>query len=119
MQTAAVTDYAAHPLSFYFQLRLRVTINTDNRLVTDTTVSKELLLCHQHSASTSTTSGDRGLRLQERVLPYREKGRPLARDTKELDAIQLPDAGRQESRPVELSRRRTRGELAEDRAKPV
>ena len=46
VQTGAVDDLATHPLKLYFDLGLRVTINTDNRLVTDTTVSKELWLCH-------------------------------------------------------------------------
>lgn len=46
VQTGAVRDIARHPLKLYFDLGLRVTVNTDNRLVTDTTVSKELWLCH-------------------------------------------------------------------------
>jgi adenosine deaminase len=46
VQTGAVRDLASHPLKFYFDLGLRVTINTDNRLVTDTTVSQELWHCH-------------------------------------------------------------------------
>jgi adenosine deaminase len=46
VQTGAVTDLARHPLKLYFNLGLRVTINTDNRLITDTTVSKELWLAH-------------------------------------------------------------------------
>jgi adenosine deaminase len=46
VQTGAVRDLASHPLKLYQQLGLRVTINTDNRLVTDTTSSKELWLCH-------------------------------------------------------------------------
>src|SRR5262247_2824782 len=46
VQTGAVRDLASHPLKLYFNLGLRVTVNTDNRLVTDTTVSKELWLCH-------------------------------------------------------------------------
>ena len=48
IQTRAAESFAAHPLPFYYAYGLRVTVNTDNRLVTDTTVSKELLLCHQH-----------------------------------------------------------------------
>ena len=39
-------DLASHPLKLYYDLGLRVTVNTDNRLVTDTTVSKELWLTH-------------------------------------------------------------------------
>jgi adenosine deaminase len=46
VQTGAVHDLSSHPLKLYFNLGLRVTVNTDNRLVTDTTVSKELWLCH-------------------------------------------------------------------------
>src|SRR4029077_10328379 len=46
VQTGAVRDLASHPLKLYFDLGLRVTINTDNRLVTDTTVSRELWHCH-------------------------------------------------------------------------
>jgi adenosine deaminase len=46
VQTGSVPNFAAHPLRFYFDFGLRVTVNTDNRLVTDTTVSKELWLCH-------------------------------------------------------------------------
>ncbi len=46
VQTGAVRDLGRHPLKLYYDLGLRVTINTDNRLVTDTTVSKELWLCH-------------------------------------------------------------------------
>lgn len=46
VQTGAVRSLRAHPVQFYYDLGLRVTINTDNRLVTDTTVSKELWLCH-------------------------------------------------------------------------
>ena len=48
VQTGAVRDLASHPLKLYFNLGLRVTVNTDNRLITDTSVSKELWLCHTH-----------------------------------------------------------------------
>jgi adenosine deaminase len=46
VQTGAVKDLASHPLKLYASLGLRVTVNTDNRLVTDTTVSQELWHCH-------------------------------------------------------------------------
>ncbi|MBT8480460.1 MAG: adenosine deaminase, partial [Myxococcales bacterium] len=41
-----VKDLRTHPLKLYHDLGLRVTINTDNRLIADTTVSRELWLCH-------------------------------------------------------------------------
>jgi adenosine deaminase len=46
VQTGAVRDLASHPLKLYFDLGLRVTVNTDNRLITDTSVSRELYLVH-------------------------------------------------------------------------
>jgi adenosine deaminase len=46
VQTGAVKDISRHPVRLYYDLGLRVTINTDNRLVTDTTVSRELWICH-------------------------------------------------------------------------
>jgi adenosine deaminase len=46
VQTGAIKDLKSHPLKLYADLGLRVTVNTDNRLVTDTTVSKELFFCH-------------------------------------------------------------------------
>src|SRR3954470_20192586 len=46
VQTGAVKDLASHPIKLYFDLGLRVTVNTDNRLITDTSVSKELFLVH-------------------------------------------------------------------------
>jgi len=42
-----VKSLASHPLKLYFDLGLRVTVNTDNRLITDTSVSKELHLVHR------------------------------------------------------------------------
>ena len=42
VQTGAVADMASHPFKFYLDFGIRVTINTDNRLITDTSVTKEL-----------------------------------------------------------------------------
>jgi adenosine deaminase len=46
VQTGAVPELARHPIRLYHDLGLRVTVNTDNRLITDTSVSRELYLCH-------------------------------------------------------------------------
>ncbi|MDD2715671.1 MAG: adenosine deaminase [Candidatus Wallbacteria bacterium] len=48
IQTSSVKNFAEHPLRFYYDYGLRVTVNTDNRLVSNTTVSRELWLAHQH-----------------------------------------------------------------------
>lgn len=46
VQTGAVESVSAHPLKLYLDLGVRATVNTDNRLITDTTASRELWLCH-------------------------------------------------------------------------
>ncbi len=48
VETRTVKSYAEHPLRYYFDRGIRVTVNTDNRLFSDTTVTKELHLAHQH-----------------------------------------------------------------------
>jgi adenosine deaminase len=48
VQTRAVDSYENHPIRFLYNFGVRVTVNTDNRLMTDTTVSKELWLIHRY-----------------------------------------------------------------------
>src|SRR5262245_11188952 len=85
VQTGAIRDLASHPLKLYFNLGLRVTVNTDNRLVTDTTVSKELWLAHtQLGLSFSdlkqiVTSG-----FKSAFLPFHVKQQYLRRVSEEL-----------------------------------
>jgi adenosine deaminase len=74
LQTRAVHDMKAHPLKFYFDYGLRVTINTDNRLITDTTVSREYLIAHKElglSLEDLTTIMVSGFK--SAFLPFREK----------------------------------------------
>lgn len=74
VQTGAVQDINSHPLKFYFDYGLRVTINTDNRLITDTTVTKEMLIAHKdlgfslEDLTTIIVSG-----FKSAFLPFREK----------------------------------------------
>lgn len=42
LHTRSVDKIENHPLKFYYEFGLRVTINTDNRLVSNTTMTKEL-----------------------------------------------------------------------------
>ncbi len=46
MHVGTVASLEEHPIRFYFDYGLRVTINTDNRLMSATTVSDELMLAH-------------------------------------------------------------------------
>jgi adenosine deaminase len=44
IQTRAANSFGSHPLRFYYDYGLRVTINTDNRLISNTTMTDELYL---------------------------------------------------------------------------
>ena len=44
-QPCAAASIAEHPIKPLFDLQFRVTVNTDNRLMSATTVSQEMALC--------------------------------------------------------------------------
>jgi adenosine deaminase len=88
VQTGSVSGITAHPLRFYFDFGLRVTVNTDNRLITDTTVTKELLLAHRELGF---TLEDLCVLLvqgfKSAFLPFREKQDLLRRVNREIDEV--------------------------------
>ena len=47
LNTGVVDAIADHPIGLLGQLRFRVTVNTDNRLMSDTSMSHELLQLHE------------------------------------------------------------------------
>ncbi|MGD9488487.1 MAG: adenosine deaminase [Calditrichaceae bacterium] len=49
IQTKAATSFKNHPLKFYYDYGLRVTINTDNRLISNTTMTDELYLAAKYA----------------------------------------------------------------------
>lgn len=92
VQTGAVRDLASHPLRLYHHLGLRVTINTDNRLVTDTTVSRELWLTHtQMKMSVDDLKKMVVNGFKSSFLPFHEKQQLLRHVVKELDLIDPKD----------------------------
>ncbi len=44
VQTKAVAKFEDHPIKFYFDLGLRVTLSTDNRLISDTNLTDEYMI---------------------------------------------------------------------------
>lgn len=48
VQTGAVASLAEHPFNVLARLRFRVTVNTDNRLMGDTSMTKEFALLAEH-----------------------------------------------------------------------
>ncbi|HUK67131.1 MAG TPA: adenosine deaminase [Anaeromyxobacteraceae bacterium] len=85
VQTGSVADMRSHPLKFYFDFGLRVTVNTDNRLITDTTVTKELLIAHRQMGFTLedlVTLMVQGFK--SAFLPFREKADLLRQVNSEI-----------------------------------
>ncbi|NVB39896.1 adenosine deaminase [Pseudenhygromyxa sp. WMMC2535] len=88
VQTGAITSLPSHPLRLYLNLGARVTINTDNRLITDTTVSKELWLAHTQIGLSLRDIKQIILNgFKSSFLPFHEKRRFLAVIAKQLDAF--------------------------------
>lgn len=48
IHTGSVKSYEKHPFKFYYDYGLRVTLNTDNRLISDTNLTKEYLLAQRY-----------------------------------------------------------------------
>ena len=46
-QTRSIRSLKYHPLKYYYDQGIRVTLNTDNRLMSGTTMTKEFLLAHK------------------------------------------------------------------------
>src|SRR5512143_597111 len=47
VDTGAVPSVEEHPFGLYYRYKFRVTLNTDDRLMSDTTMTKEFRLAHQ------------------------------------------------------------------------
>jgi adenosine deaminase len=94
VQTGSVPNMASHPLKFYFDFGLRVTVNTDNRLITDTTVTKELGIAHREMGfnledlCTVLVQG-----FKSAFLPFREKQDLLKAVNAEIAAVVAKFAG--------------------------
>jgi adenosine deaminase len=85
VQTGSVADFRSHPLKFYFDFGLRVTVNTDNRLITDTSATKELWIAHREMGFTLDdvlTVIVQGFK--SAFLPFREKQDLLRRVNAEI-----------------------------------
>lgn len=88
LQTGLVASLASHPLKFYFDFGLRVCVNTDSRLITDTTVTKELLLAHREmgfSLDDLCTLLVQGFK--SAFLPFREKADLLRQVNAEIAEV--------------------------------
>ncbi len=91
LQTRAAKSWETHPVDFYVDYGLRVTINTDNRLMSDTTVTKELQLCHRHYGWSLATIKEIIIAgFKSAFMPYREKADLLLEISKALAKVEDP-----------------------------
>jgi adenosine deaminase len=109
LQTGAVASLDTHPMRLYYDLGARVTINTDNRLITDTTVTQELLVLHEQLGFTFEDLARVLLNgVKSAFLPFHERKRLLESFMRELESIRAiglvdalaskgPPSGSQES----------------------
>lgn len=110
VQTGAVRNLSAHPIKLYYNLGLRVTVNTDNRLVTDTSVSKELWLCHTKMGFTVADIKSMIVAgFKSAFLPFHVKQQALRRLSKDLK--RFGNDGRVQEQVVEPERPRSSGEV--------
>ncbi len=88
VQTKAVKRMADHPIRLYYDLGLRVTVNTDNRMVTNTSVSQEYLVLHEQLGFTLDEIKELIIMgFKSAFLPYAIKRAMLADVVNELKAF--------------------------------
>jgi adenosine deaminase len=91
VQTRSAASWETHPVDFYVDYGLRVTINTDNRLMSNTTVTKELQLCHQHYGWSLQTIKEIIIAgFKSAFMPYREKADLVLEISRELSKFSDP-----------------------------
>jgi len=88
VQTRAVKDFRSHPLKFYYDFGIRVTINTDNRLITDTTVTTEYARAVEHFGFDIYDVRQLALNgFKSAFLPFHERQSLLRKISHELDEL--------------------------------
>ncbi len=88
VQTGSVADLRSHPLRFYFDFGLRVSVNTDNRLLSDTTSTRELMTCHREMGFTLEELATLVVQgFKSAFLPFREKKELLEAVNREIAEV--------------------------------
>jgi adenosine deaminase len=88
LQTHAVKTIEDHPIRFYFDYGLRVTVNTDNRLVSDTSVTKEYETCAHALGFNADEIRQLALNgFKSAFLPHHQKAAMLRSVVREMDAL--------------------------------
>ena len=91
VQTRVAASYAAHPLREYFDRGLNVVLNTDNRLMSGTTLTDEYALAAEHLGFDLAELSRIALNgFESAFLPYEERARIVAHATAEVAALAVP-----------------------------
>ncbi|HQP33490.1 MAG TPA: adenosine deaminase, partial [Candidatus Cloacimonas sp.] len=89
LHTKAVPDIRRHPIDLYINYGLRVTINTDNRTISNTTVTDEYMLAINELGLDYPTVKYIILNgFKSAFLPYKERVRLINQILKEFDDIE-------------------------------
>ncbi|MDD2596295.1 MAG: adenosine deaminase [Candidatus Cloacimonetes bacterium] len=89
LHTKAVKNIKSHPIDFYIDYGLRVTINTDNRTISDTTVTDEYMLAIDKLGLDYATVKNVILNgFKSAFLPYKERVRLINTTLKEIEDIE-------------------------------
>ncbi len=90
--TKAVPNIKSHPIDFYIDYGLRVTLNTDNRVISNTTLTDEYMLSVEKLGLDYPTIKYIILNgFKSAFLPYKEKVRMVNDALKEIDDIELAE----------------------------
>jgi adenosine deaminase len=88
VQTKTVSSFKTHPLKLYYDRGLRTTINTDNRLLSDTSVTKELHIAHRELGMSLDDIKELLLYgFKSAFLPFKDRKDLLERVAKELGTM--------------------------------
>jgi adenosine deaminase len=91
VQTRAAASYESHPLRAYFDRGLNVVLNTDNRLMSGTTLTDEYAHAAEHLGFDLAELSRIALNgFESAFLPYEERERLVARASAEIAALAVP-----------------------------
>ncbi len=91
LHVGTVNSIEEHPLRLYYDIGLRVTINTDNRLMSNTTISEELMLAHTKlGLQREDLENILIMGFKSAFLPYLERKELLAKVLHELKKHSVP-----------------------------
>jgi adenosine deaminase len=93
IQTHAAASFEAHPLRQYYEADLVLSLNTDNRLMSATTVTEEFWRAHQYQDFTWVELVDLStMAFESAFLPWSEKQALLANVRAEISEIEASES---------------------------